>query len=89
MNIYQANVEVEDVILGVATRYLRLYEDFIDKAIAYLQKQAYSIPLERIELVKPVPVTSQGETTKQNPEATPIYGLYPKSSKNRNEERDI
>jgi hypothetical protein len=89
MNIYQANVEVEGVILGVARRYLRLYEDFIDKAIAYLKKQAYSIPLERIELVKPVPVTSQGGITKQHPEATPIYRLYPKSPENRNEEKAI
>ena len=89
MNIYQANVEVKGMILGVARHYLRLYEDFIDKAIAYLKKQAYSIPLERIELVKLVPVTSQGGTTKQNPEATPIYRLYPKSPENRNEEKAI
>ena len=77
------------MILGVARHYLRLYEDFIDKAIAYLQKQAYSIPLERIELVKPVPVTSQGGITKQNPEAPPIYRLYPKSPENRNEEKAL
>jgi hypothetical protein len=89
MNVYQANVEVKGVILGVARHYLQLYERFIDKAIAYLKKQAYSIPLERIELVKPVLVTSQAGIPKQDPEATPIYRLYPKPPENRNEEKAI